>query len=34
LDESYLLRSRTSIGAFAPAYGPRRAFYAGVSKEF
>jgi outer membrane receptor protein involved in Fe transport len=33
-DESYLLRSSTSIGAFAPAYGPRRTFYAGVSKEF
>jgi outer membrane receptor protein involved in Fe transport len=34
LDESYLLRSSTSIGAFAPAYGPRRTFYAGLSKEF
>jgi outer membrane receptor protein involved in Fe transport len=34
LDESYLLRSSTSIGAFAPAFAPRRTFYAGVSKEF
>jgi outer membrane receptor protein involved in Fe transport len=33
-DESYLLRSSTSIGAFAPAYGPRRTFFGGVSKEF
>ena len=33
-DEVYLLRSSTSIGAFAPAFGPRRTFYAGVGKEF
>jgi outer membrane receptor protein involved in Fe transport len=33
-DESYLLRSSTSLGAFAPAFGPRRTFYAGVTKEF
>jgi len=33
-DEVYLLRSSTSIGAFAPAYGPRRTFYGGVTKEF
>ncbi len=33
-DEIYLLRSSTSIGAFAPAFGPRRTFYAGVAKEF
>jgi outer membrane receptor protein involved in Fe transport len=33
-DESYLLRSSTSIGAFAPAFGPRRTFFGGVSKEF
>jgi outer membrane receptor protein involved in Fe transport len=33
-DESYLLRSSTSIGAFSPAYGPRRTFFGGVSKEF
>ncbi len=33
-DEIYLLRSSTSIGAFSPAYAPRRTFYAGVTKEF
>ena len=34
LDEIYLLRSSTSLGAFAPAFGPRRTFYAGLTKEF
>jgi outer membrane receptor protein involved in Fe transport len=34
LDEVYLLRSSTSIGAFAPAFAPRRTFFAGLSKEF
>ncbi len=34
LDQSYLLRSSTSIGAFAPAFAPRRTFFAGISKEF
>ncbi|MGO8919358.1 MAG: TonB-dependent receptor [Stellaceae bacterium] len=33
-DETYLLRSQTGIGVFAPAFGPRRSFYAGVTKEF
>jgi outer membrane receptor protein involved in Fe transport len=33
-DEIYLLRSSTSLGAFAPAFGPRRTFYAGLTKEF
>ena len=33
-DEIYLLRSSTSLGAFAPAFGPRRTFYAGITKEF
>jgi outer membrane receptor protein involved in Fe transport len=33
-DEIYLLRSSTSIGAFAPAFGPRRTFYAGLTKGF
>jgi outer membrane receptor protein involved in Fe transport len=33
-DEIYLLRSSTSLGAFTPAFGPRRTFYAGVTKEF
>jgi len=34
LDEIYLLRSITSIGAFSPAFAPRRTFYAGITKEF
>jgi outer membrane receptor protein involved in Fe transport len=34
LDEVYLLRSSTSIGAFAPAYAPRRTFFASLSREF
>ena len=34
LDEIYLLRSSTSLGAFAPAFGSRRTFYAGLTKEF
>ena len=33
-DEVYLLRSQTGIGVFAPAYGPRRSVYAGITKEF
>ena len=33
-DEIYLLRSSTSLGAFSPAYAPRRTFYAGITKEF
>lgn len=33
-DETYLLRSQTGIGVFAPAYGPRRTIFAGITKEF
>jgi outer membrane receptor protein involved in Fe transport len=33
-NEIYLMRSSTSIGAFAPAYGPGRTFFAGITKEF
>jgi outer membrane receptor protein involved in Fe transport len=33
-DEIYLLRSSTSLGAFSPAYAPRRTFYAGITTEF
>lgn len=33
-DETYLLRSQTGIGVFAPAYGPRRSFFAGITKQF
>jgi outer membrane receptor protein involved in Fe transport len=28
------LRSSTSLGAFSPAFAPRRTFYAGITKEF
>jgi outer membrane receptor protein involved in Fe transport len=34
LDTVYQIRSGTGIGVFAPQYGPRRGFYAGVSKKF
>jgi outer membrane receptor protein involved in Fe transport len=34
LDKIYLLRSSTSLGAFAPAYAPRRTLFAGLTKEF
>jgi hypothetical protein len=34
LDESYELRDGTGVGIAAPAYGPRRAFYAGVAAAF
>jgi len=33
-DTVYLIRDGTGIGVFAPQYGPRRGFYAGVSKKF
>jgi len=33
-DTAYLIRSGTGIGVFAPQYGPRRGFFAGVSKKF
>jgi outer membrane receptor protein involved in Fe transport len=33
-DEIYLLRSSSSLGAFSPAFGPRRTFFAGLTKEF
>jgi outer membrane receptor protein involved in Fe transport len=34
LDEEYVLRSNTGIGAFASQYAERRAFFAGVSRSF
>jgi outer membrane receptor protein involved in Fe transport len=34
LDEVYLIRSQTGVGVFAPAYGPRRSFFATVRKDF
>ncbi len=33
-DRSYEIRSGTGVGVFAPQYGPRRAFYAGIRKFF
>jgi outer membrane receptor protein involved in Fe transport len=33
-DTIYQLRSGTGIGVFAPQYGPRRGYFAGVSKKF
>jgi outer membrane receptor protein involved in Fe transport len=34
LDRTYLLRSGTGIGEFAPQYGPRRGFFIGLSQQF
>jgi outer membrane receptor protein involved in Fe transport len=34
LDESYELRNGTGVGIAAPAYGPRRGFYGGLSADF
>jgi hypothetical protein len=33
-DTLYQIRSGTGIGVFAPQYGPRRGFYAGLSQKF
>jgi outer membrane receptor protein involved in Fe transport len=33
-DEVYALRDGSGIGVFAPQYGPRRGFFAGVSQKF
>lgn len=33
LDTTYLLRSGTGIGEFAPQYGPRRGFFISISKK-
>jgi len=33
-DKIYLIRSGSGIGVFAPQYGARRGFYAGVQKDF
>jgi TonB dependent receptor len=33
-DTVYQIRSGTGIGVFAPQYGPRRGFFAGMSKKF
>jgi outer membrane receptor protein involved in Fe transport len=34
LDEPYELRNGTGVGIAAPAYGPRRAFYGGITAVF
>ena len=34
LDSIYLIRDGTGIGVFAPQYGPRRGYFAGISKKF
>jgi outer membrane receptor protein involved in Fe transport len=33
-DRSYLLRSATGVGEFAPQYGPRRGIFAGLTQQF
>jgi outer membrane receptor protein involved in Fe transport len=33
LDESYLIRSGTGIGVFAPQYGPRRGYFVGFTQK-
>jgi outer membrane receptor protein involved in Fe transport len=33
-DEQYKVRDGTGLGVFAPQFGPRRAFYGGLKKEF
>ena len=33
-DEQYIIRNGTGLGVFAQQFGPRRAFYGGLKKEF
>ena len=33
-DNSYLIRDGSGIGVFAPQYGQRRGFYAGIAQKF
>lgn len=33
-DEVYQIRNGTGVGVFAPQYGPRRGFFAGITKYF
>jgi outer membrane receptor protein involved in Fe transport len=33
-DTIYEIRSGSGIGVFAPQFGPRRGYYAGLSKKF
>jgi len=34
LDYPYAIRGGSGIGVFAPQYGPRRGFFAGLKQEF
>jgi outer membrane receptor protein involved in Fe transport len=34
LDYPYVIRSGSGVGVFAPQYGPRRGFFAGLKQEF
>jgi outer membrane receptor protein involved in Fe transport len=34
LDSIYLIRHGSGIGVFAPQYGRRRGYFAGISKKF
>ena len=34
LDYPYVIRSGSGIGVFAPQYGPRRGFFAGLKQAF
>jgi outer membrane receptor protein involved in Fe transport len=33
-DTIYEIRSGSGIGVFAPQFGPRRGYYAGITKKF
>ena len=33
-DEKYEIRSGNGVGVFAPQWGPRRGFFAGLTKKF
>jgi len=33
-DQIYQIRDGSGIGVFAPQYGPRRGFFAGLSQKF
>ena len=33
-DQAYEIRSGTGVGVGAPSWGPRRGFFAGITKEF
>jgi outer membrane receptor protein involved in Fe transport len=33
-DETYAIRNGSGVGVFAPQFGPRRGFFAGVTQSF